>query len=72
MGVSINGGVHGGYLQSSSTLVAFPMINHPAIGVPSIFNGNQVFHIHPIINRCYWIPVVPHKAVAEVSKIGNL
>ena len=20
----------------------------------------------------YWLPVVPHKAVAEVSKIGNL
>ena len=21
---------------------------------------------------CSWLPVVPHKAVAEVSKVGNL
>ena len=31
--------------------------------------------IHRIMDRkitLLWIPVVPHKAVAEVSKIGNL
>ena len=25
-----------------------------------------------IIDMCIYIPVIPHKAVAEVSKIGNL
>ena len=25
-----------------------------------------------VINGCYMVPVVPHKAVAEISKIGNL
>ena len=31
------------------------------------------FHqIHPTVMSLYHLPVVPHKAVAEVSKIGNL
>ena len=33
---------------------------------------NYNAHIHTYIYILYIIPVVPHKAVAEVSKIGNL
>ena len=35
---------------------------------PILFKGIET--TNQIIN--YYIPVVPHKAVAEVSKIGNL
>ena len=36
-------------------------------------HGQVTSHIYYIILYCiYCIPVVPHKAVAEVSKIGNL
>ena len=36
------------------------MADHPKIGLVLI------------LELQYYIPVVPHKAVAEVSKIGNL
>ena len=33
---------------------------------------NETSGYHQYIINKSWIPVVPHKAVAEVSKIGNL
>jgi hypothetical protein len=30
------------------------------------------YDIYPLVNQINNVPVVPHKAVAEVSKIGNL
>ena len=34
--------------------------------------GIYIYMYVGILMNVKWIPVVPHKAVAEVSKIGNL
>ena len=36
------------------------------------FENDSAAYIDPTNNLALYIPVVPHKAVAEVSKIGNL
>ena len=41
----------------------------PSMGTSSI---DGLFPVPCLITRGYSLPVVPHKAVAEVSKIGNL
>ena len=45
----------------------------------AIYTSNQIYLLHTLFhyinnvtNIYIYIPVVPHKAVAEVSKIGNL
>jgi hypothetical protein len=38
----------------------------------SFLVGAFVFPSLSSVSNLFWVPVVPHKAVAEVSKTGNL
>jgi len=70
------------YIIISPLIIIIDPKNHQFFAVSLIFQPlfgrvyvnllEGIYHYKPIYIHDYSIPVVPHKAVAEVSKIGNL
>jgi len=65
------------YIYTWTYLLGDPYISYTYCLLPVNLNMiyfNDIVDVHHILSYIiyYHIPVVPHKAVAEVSKIGNL